>query len=227
MTSDFWDDLPQGELYEHARISEQIANILRRAISRGNAKAGTKIPEVKVANALKVSRHSLRNAFLILADDGLVERHPNRGVFVRRPTPDDIREVYRVRRVLEPGALRNCKVSQATAEALGAIVDSARTADLESMANANQQFHRLLVAQAQSELLDGLMYRVLAWMRLAFSNHDLPFYKEYLDRNEEIVRLLLRGEQGKAELALVDYLDTSERDVLNHMQQEKHRSRVI
>ncbi len=47
-----------------------------------------------------------------------MQRRPNRGVFVYEPQAEDIRELYRVRRVIQTGALRAADFS---AEATAAL----------------------------------------------------------------------------------------------------------
>lgn len=51
------------------------------------------------------SRTSIRPALLRLKYEGLVEMIPNRGAFVAKPNEEDLRQVYRVREVLECGMM--------------------------------------------------------------------------------------------------------------------------
>lgn len=224
MTEDFvWSSLSADGLSDHAHGPERVAEALREKISAGEILPGTKLPEVRLTQQLAVSRHTLRSAFQILAGEGLVERRPNRGVFVHSPTPEDIQEIYRVRRILETGAVRAAVFPEESIVLLREIVAGARRAkesgDVDGMGQANQQFHRTLIAQAQSTTLEVLMEQVLARMRLVFhtKRSEHTFHHEYVERNGALTELLAAGERQQAEEYLLDYLNTAEQELLDHL----------
>ncbi|GAB3850092.1 GntR family transcriptional regulator [Nesterenkonia populi] len=228
MSDDVWASLePVGSGPDaHAHLPERAAAALREQIAAGRVLPGTKLPEVRITHQLGVSRHTLRSAFQVLAGEGLVQRHPNRGVFVYEPQPEDIRELYRVRRIIQTGALRAAAFPEKSLEGLQEIVGRARNAlggeDVHGMAEANQQFHRLIVAQARSVTLDTLMSEVLARMRLAFltRRHEPTFHTRYVHRNGELADLLSTGRRREAETYLIEYLVTAENDLIAHLEQE-------
>lgn len=203
---------------KHAETGQWVAAQLRQAIADGRLAPGAKLAEEELREALGVSRNTLREAFATLSTERVVTRIPNRGVFVSHPTPDDIREIYRVRRLVEPAALLWAP-RQPTAE-LAAIVRRARAAaaarDVPAMAGANQDFHRALVASAGSERLDALMDQVLAEMRLVFATmgSDPRFHAPYVEENAKILELLEAGEKAAAAEAMSEYLDRAERQLL-------------
>jgi len=53
-----------------------------------------------------VARHCVRAAIHRLAHEGLLVHHANRGAFVPRFTPDDVRDVHLLRRAIELEAVR-------------------------------------------------------------------------------------------------------------------------
>lgn len=211
-------------LSDHAYVPERVAEILRRQIAAGRILPGTKLPEVRTTQVLGVSRHTLRSAFQLLAAEGLVERHPNRGVFVHSPAAQDIRETYRVRRVVEIGAVRQGAFDGGALAELEAIVSAARAAvvagDVPAVAQSNQQFHRLIIAEVGSEQLSTFMEQILARMRLVFHSmrDDHTFHTNYVERNARLVELLRAQDREAAERYLEDYFDTAENQLLNHLQ---------
>lgn len=218
-----WSELSVEGISEHAYGPDRVAEALRERISDGLIRPGTKLPEVRLTQQLRVSRHTLRSAFQILAGEGLVERLPNRGVFVHSPTPEDIQEIYRVRRILETGAVRASVFTPGAIQALQAIVAQARQAkeagDVDGMGQANQQFHRTLIAQAQSSTLERLMEQVLARMRLVFhtKRDEHSFHDTYVERNGTLAELLAAGQRERAEEYLLDYLNAAEQELLEHL----------
>lgn len=222
--ADIWDQLLTPlEAADHASVPDRVATVLRNAISAGQVLPGTKLPEVKITDRLGVSRHTLRSAFQLLAADGLVERRPNRGVFVHEPTEEDIREIYRIRRILETGAVRAAVFSSEAIEELRGITARAERSraaeDIAAMAQANQEFHQCIVAQARSSMLDELMSKVLARMRLVFAGmRSYPdFHSGYVTGNVQLAELLAQQKRQEAEDHLINYLLEAEQDLLRHL----------
>jgi DNA-binding GntR family transcriptional regulator len=80
---------------------------LRRAILRGDLTAGERVPQVVWADRLGVSTTPVREALRDLATEGIVQLDAHRGAYVTRLTFDEVCEIYRIRKTLEPAALRN------------------------------------------------------------------------------------------------------------------------
>lgn len=203
-----------------------VTDILREAIAAGKISPGTKLPETALSEQLKVSRHTLRSAFQLLAAEGLVVAVPHRGVFVHQPTVDDVREIYLVRRILQTGLFRTTTLSKECLSTLEEIVRAAEASreqhDVAAMAQANQEFHQCLAVQANSPMVEELMAKILARMRLIFAAmRDQPdFHSEFVARNAQLVELLAAGENAAAEEYLLEYLHIAESDVLAHMSSE-------
>ena len=90
---------------EHAHTTAWIASVLRARIAAGQLTPGSKLSEQSLSASLGVSRNTLRQAFTTLAGESIVTRIPNRGVFVAAPGVEEVREIYRVRRTIEPAAV--------------------------------------------------------------------------------------------------------------------------
>ncbi|MFJ3957386.1 GntR family transcriptional regulator [Arthrobacter sp. NPDC090010] len=206
----------------HAQTAQWVAAVLRQRIADGELTPGTKLPEEALREALGVSRNTLREAFATLHAERVVHRIPNRGVFVAHPTAEDVREIYRVRKLVEPAAL--LWASELDLEGLRAIVTRAREAmavmDVPGMAGANQEFHRTILRGAGSGRLDVLMEQVLAEMRLVFAamGWDPRFHAPYVEGNERIVQLLTAGDRALASEYLREYLSRAEEQLVDAVQ---------
>lgn len=75
-------------------LAEQIARYLAERIIRGDLKAGERIQEIRVTQALNVSRGSVREALLILQRRHLVDILPRRGAQVASLDPQKVRSLY-------------------------------------------------------------------------------------------------------------------------------------
>ncbi len=205
----------------HAHSSAWAADLLRAQIASGELLPGTKLSEQALAESLGLSRNTLRESFTLLDSELIITRIPNRGVFVASPDADDVREIYAVRRTIEPACL--AWGPNVDLRALSAIIAAARKAhaadDVAAMANANQEFHKQLVLTSGSSLLQELMGRVLARMRLVFhAMSDAPdFHSHYVEQNATLVELLSAGKRQEAAQTLRGYLDMAEAELLRHL----------
>jgi len=210
----------------HSHTGLWVSDQLRQRIAAGDLTPGTKLSEEALGEALGVSRNTLREAFTALHAEHIVTRIPNRGVFVARPAAEDIREIYRVRRFVEPAAVLWHEA--APVDELRAVVAAAQDArargDIAGMAGANQEFHRTLVARAGSERLDSLMKQVLAEMRLVFHSmgSDPAFHEPYVADNARVLELIAAGRNAEAAELMRDYLNRAEAQLLAAMAQEQH-----
>ena len=185
--------------------AERVADAVREEVVEGRLLPGARLPEQALCDALGVSRNTVREALSQLVNERVLAREPNRGVFVAQPDAAAVRDVYRVRRLVETAAVRDGEAWGAAGVArVRAAVDegraAARTADWDGVASANQPFHRALVALGGSPRLDQQMKLLLAEMRLVFHRMSevRAFHEPYLDRNDAICALLEAGDRAAA-----------------------------
>jgi DNA-binding GntR family transcriptional regulator len=86
---------------ERTTLPSAIAEQLRQMITEGELVAGTRLNERTLGVRLGVSRTPLREAFRLLAADGLIELTPNRGAQVVSLSEQDIRDCFEVMSGLE------------------------------------------------------------------------------------------------------------------------------
>ena len=84
---------------------EAVLAELRRAIAAGELRPGEQVLQDALAERFGVSRVPLREALKILEGEGQVTYRPHRGYFVAELDLDDLREVYRIRDLLETEAI--------------------------------------------------------------------------------------------------------------------------
>lgn len=209
---------------ERASAAERVADMLRERMIDGTLLPGTRLSEDALGEAMSVSRNTLREAFRLLSHERLVEHRLNRGVFVRRLTPDDVRDLYRLRRLLECGALGAAELpSPAFSAALddarravGRGEDAARRGDHRAVGTSNMEFHAAVISLSGSRRAHELMRGVLAELRLVF--HEAPdpmqLHEPYLRRNRELLELLAAGRLEEAGRALRVYLHDAEEQLV-------------
>jgi DNA-binding GntR family transcriptional regulator len=148
--------LTENEIYE--RI---VATILDHRLP-----PGTKLIEEKLAGAFGVSRTRIRPVLVRLANEQIVTLTPNRGAMVAQPTEKEAREVFEVRRMIEP-TLIECFIASATADDLATLTqcindeEAARSGgDMRRAIRLSGDFH-LHIANASDHLTLGRILREL------------------------------------------------------------------
>lgn len=82
-------------------LVDEIASKIRGDIWQGRCAVGTRLRQEALALEFGVSRTPVREALRKLQAEGIIVFVPRRGALVRRPSPRELREAYRVRAELE------------------------------------------------------------------------------------------------------------------------------
>ena len=163
------------ELRAHT-LTGVVQREIEQMILSGQLAPGDRLNEKFLADKLLVSRGPVREACRALAEMGLVQLVPNRGVFVSQLTNADAIEVYDLRAGLT--ALASSLVCPQLSEAAIENGDFARFYPL------NVEFHDFIVrATANSRLVK--MYRALVKEFHLFRTHGLVQRSALLESNRE------------------------------------------
>ena len=150
-----------GSNFQRARLTlpEAAAERLRTLIIEGELAPGARLNERELSERLGVSRTPLREAFRMLAADGLLVQLPNRGAQVVALSPDDVRHAFEVMASLEglSGELAVARVTSrdlADLRALQAEMEEAHAKhDLPGYYRVNRTIHDRINAIAGNPIL--------------------------------------------------------------------------
>ncbi|PLQ00260.1 GntR family transcriptional regulator [Cupriavidus pauculus] len=120
---------------------------LREEILQGRLKAGERLRQDELAERIGVSTTPIREALRTLVSEGLASFDTHRGAVVRGLTLEDVREIYRLRMVLEPMLVESAILHTPPellrrAEELHAMMLD--TVDVVAWTEFNRQFHAVL-----------------------------------------------------------------------------------
>ncbi len=151
-----------------APLRQQVLEALRRAIVSGRLAPKQRLTERSLIEMLGVSRTVIREALRQIEAEGLIEIIPNKGPVVRELSPEEAKDLYRIRGVLEGLAARlfaeNASESMVDRldAALEAVVLAYQGEDGEEALDAKTQFYDLLYQGGDSETLASMLGTVQA-----------------------------------------------------------------
>lgn len=166
-------------------LKDHTYDVLRKAILEMNIyqpETDLRLDERTLAEKLAISRTPIREALARLAQDGLVEIIPRKGVFVHRKSLDEILEMIVIWAALESMAAR-LATENASGDDLRALRKfamknsmNAMSADIEEYSDANIKFHQNILdlsgCKALGKMADGLFAHMLAVRRRAMGEGD-------------------------------------------------------
>jgi DNA-binding GntR family transcriptional regulator len=160
-----------GELESFTLVELAVARLSHEILS-GKADPGERLVEEQLTRRLGISRAPLREALRLLAQQGLVEYLPRRGVRVATLSDRDVEELYEVRDLLEREAFAKASTGGQVIDVtvLRAALQLMRTAteagDRHGVADAHRRFHVALVELAGNRQLAALYESVLIRLQL-------------------------------------------------------------
>ncbi len=152
-----------GRILRPRSLAAIVIDQIRDLIITDRLTLGEQLSENALAEQLGVSRTPVREAFLRLEGEGLVEVRPQRGTFVFQYDATELREILELREVLEAGALRIALGRDAAG--LAAALAPPLRAGAEAMGRGpaayqavDTAFHETLVRASENrELIDAYL----------------------------------------------------------------------
>lgn len=145
---------PQRLLDTGAAVGPQVYRLVRERIIRGDLEPGTRISESEIAGGYDVSRQPVREAFIKLAEEGLLEIRPQRGTFVRKIAIPSVMDARFVREAIEADIVRllaQLAVPGLEEELRGLLAAQAKAAaagEWLRFVELDERFHRVLASGA-------------------------------------------------------------------------------
>jgi len=137
----------------------------------------TKLTEKDLCDVFGVSRTIIRKVLLRLSLDRVVEIRPNRGAVIAAPKPDEVRQIFEARRLLENGIVAETARKCGPAEAVGLRDMSRRERDcihggnLSGAIRLSGDFHLKLAEIAGNRPLRELLRQLVAQTSLAIARY--------------------------------------------------------
>jgi DNA-binding GntR family transcriptional regulator len=213
---------PEPTEADDPNVDERVYGAVSKALLSGKLRPGTPLRERALAEALGCTRGAVRKALARLGSEKRLVLEHNRGAFVPNPSIDDMRGIYRARRIVEAGLVTTLfgNLSREQVATLRKHVQAEQKAfkegRREDAVRLAGDFHLLLAQMADSEEL-------LSYIRRLISNTEL--YKALYDsaeaascaprEHEQIIEALATGKSlDKALAVALEHLDELEQRVI-------------
>ncbi|MBW8285649.1 MAG: GntR family transcriptional regulator [Rhizobium sp.] len=200
-------------LEQSSAVGPQLYRLLRDRIVKGDLAPGVRISESEIAASYKVSRQPVREAFIKLAEESLVEVRPQRGTYVRRISVPAVMTARFVREAVEADIVR--AAARAVTPNILALLDNNLVAqravvdsdDPSRFMELDEAFHRLLAEAAGQPAIWDILEDLKTQMDRVRHISTRQFPRERLiDQHAAIVAALRSGDPAVAEAEMRSHL---------------------
>lgn len=207
---------------DQSNISERVAEAVRAMIVDGRLSAGERVNEVRLAGQLGVSRTPLREALSGLTAEGALIAKPRLGFFVRPLTLEEFEQIYDIRPILDPEALRLAGIPSpkriAKLEKLNTQLQKARG---EAAIALDDEWHAELVADCPNKVLLEIIQTIIMRTR----RYELALMREQAsvanasDEHARIMAALKAGDLPAACSALKRNMQSGREPIVDWLKQ--------
>jgi DNA-binding GntR family transcriptional regulator len=215
-------------IIQREALSEKVASYLRNKILLGEYPKGYHLSEAQLSKDLSVSRGPIREAILVLENEGLTETPGNGRTLVKGYGRQDVKDLFQLRLMLESLAIRSL-IEQDYHLDLSELLEvqgsmEASGSKSETIRHDIEFHHRVVKAARNRTLLQmWLMIKGLtsALIEITTGNYrDIDFV---VRSHGKIIKALLAGDADTAihllevhlkvgEQMIIDYLDEQSRE---------------
>lgn len=215
-------------------LGAEVSVRLQEEILSGKFQPGAALREIPLAEQYGASRQTMREALRSLSDLGLVELHARRGARIPKMSPRRAREVYTLRALLEPFAVRTALVEgcirsaemERIETAYAEMEVSARNNDVAALIEADMAFHWELCSPCNHGMLLDFLKRLQNATRQSMVHMKVygtdaegeveshaPILRAIRDRDTDGAAQAMRDHiNAHGERLLVKLLETDEQD---------------
>lgn len=228
------------EPIKNSKIYENIVEQIKKMVMQGRLKTGDRLPsERELAENLKVSRTSVREALRILESIGLIDCRSGEGNFIKDVNIDSLAnsvvlgipfqkgtslELFEARKIIEPGIVRLAaeRVTDEDILNMESILERQKSLVEEgkSICDIDDEFHRSIAEASRNKMVVKIINTLIELE--AETNESSMKIKERprqsLKSHANIVKYLKTGEKEKARKAMLTHLTTVEKLVLKKLE---------
>ena len=201
-----------AQIDSRAPVGPQLTRVLRLCIVRNQLEPGMRLSESEIGTKFGLSRQPVREAFIKLAEEGLLEIRPQRGTYVRKISLEAVTDARFVREAIEADIVKacaECADAGLIRDLRDQIAAQTRLADDRPSAFVplDDEFHRTLAEAAGHPnawtVIEGMKSQMDRVRQLTSTNFSLA---HLIAQHTAVVDAIEVGESGHAEQAMRGHL---------------------
>ena len=208
-------------------VVDALSSALADVIYRMEYLPGQQITESEITTQFGVSRNTVREAIAGLLNCGLFMKEPNRGIFVKKITENDVREIFHFRAMLESEAVRLIIRRGAIPPELIQAVEQIEKDpfvldDWYHFVSSDVDFHRELVQASGSRRLVRLYetIRMELMLCLCQSKETLLHNNKNMYEHREFIEVLQKGNEEEAVKLVCNHIQYGVENLARGFRQE-------
>ena len=213
----------EGQINENT-LTNEIADIVRERILKGEYQIGEKIKESSIAQELNVSRTPIREAFKTLEEEGLLDYLPNRGCYAKGVTKRDVSDIYTVREALEEIAM-TWACERITDEEIDKLEEQCelmdfytKKRDVQKILTMNSSFHDIIYNSTGSRFLAQVLRSYKGY--LDKTRKSVFYREEFLDSIQEEHKAIFEAVKSRDK-------DLAVAAIKKHLASSKERTEAV
>lgn len=198
--------------FKKETYSSKAAEFIRNLIRSGELLPGRPVREALITEKLNISRAPIREALLLLAQEGLICSEPQKGKFVRSMSAQEIYDSYAVAGILEGAGVAQ-SICHWTEKEEAAFRDVLRRLDeqvnyavsLDTLTEIDEAFHSALLAACTNAHLIHLAHSSSSSLaKFLYYKHWRTMYtpQEFRERHHVVAEAVLSRDAQRIEKAL-------------------------
>lgn len=209
-------------------VNQRAYERLCDLILSGRLRYGERLDERILAERMKISRTPIREAIGRLATEGIVERRPYQGNFVRTFTAAQIRDLYEVRKELEGLAVRLAveRASEDEVRQLSDVIKRCHAAfkrnDLIEFEKLDQDFHEHIARISRNETLIDCLENLRLQVQLArhYANETPNAARRTLNERNAVLRAFRDRDPEAAAHHMREHIEGARQAVSTRLSEE-------
>ena len=197
-------------------VNQQVYRTLRRAIITCQVLPGILLSEKDISTQFNVSRQPVREAFIKLAEAGLVKILPQRGTFVTKISIKKVIDGQFIREAVECAIIKRAAQEISDADLLlleknlKEQIDANKRKDIRYFLEKDDEFHQILMNVVDCPMAWETVENIKAMMdRVRYLTlEDISPPEDLVKQHEKIVIALKKHDPEMAALALHEHLST-------------------
>ena len=200
---------------------------IKESIHSGNLVAGEPLSENRLAQEIKISRTPIREALTVLSREGYIRIIPGKGAFVSEISMEDMKEIYDIRKLLEPYAAMSAihRISEGEILALekdwqGILHRSSQNEAISwgEIAIIDQRFHFTLIRHSTNKRIQEILSSYYAQIErfLTLSARSLANMQDTAMQHLKLIECIKQKDEQQLAISLHHHIVRSEEIVLKN-----------